>query len=240
MKALNLRGINDLHLEEMEIPELQEGWSLVKVHNVGICGSDIPRIYQTGAHRHPLVPGHEFAGEVVEKCASGEIKTIGRRVGIFPLIPCGECPQCKKKQYEMCQNYDYLGSRCDGGFAEYVAVPDWNLMELPEEVSYEDAAMLEPTAVACHAIRQLEGLKELMAEEASDADVIRQKSVAVCGLGTIGLLIVMLLKGMGMEKVYAIGNKEIQREKAISLGVDSESFCDTRITDAESWLRRRP
>ncbi len=169
MKAHVLEKVNDLQFREVDMPEVPEGWVLVKVKNVGVCGSDIPRIYQTGAHRHPLIPGHEFAGEVVE---------TGERVGVFPLIPCGKCPQCRKKQYEMCADYNYLGSRCDGGFAEYVAVPKWNLLSLPDSVSFEDAAMLEPTAVAAHAMRAMA--------------VQPDETICVCGLGTIGLLLVML------------------------------------------------
>ena len=79
---------------------------------------------------------------------------LQKRVGVFPLIPCGKCGPCRQKKYEMCRSYNYLGSRCDGGFAEYAAVPVANLIELPENVSFEEAAMLEPMAVAVHAMRQ--------------------------------------------------------------------------------------
>lgn len=83
-----------------------------------------------------------------------------KRVGVFPLIPCGACMFCKKKQYEMCRNYSYLGSRQDGGFAEYVAVPEWNLIELPESVLFEEAVMMEPMSVAVHAIRRAQPDKD--------------------------------------------------------------------------------
>ena len=146
MKAQVLFDINNLQLQEIVIPTLKPSEVLVKVHATGICGSDIPRIYETGAHRHPLICGHEFSGEVVEVAEDVNNNWVGKKVGIFPLIPCNNCASCKNKKYEMCKNYNYLGSRCDGGFAEYVAVPEWNLIELPERVTYEQAAMLEPTA----------------------------------------------------------------------------------------------
>ena len=123
MKAYVLHGINDLRFEEVARPESKADEALVRVMAAGICGSDIPRIYTTGAHRHPLIPGHEFSG-VVEQVGSEENrKWMGKRVGVFPLIPCHQCEPCRRKAYEMCRSYGYLGSRQDGGFAEYVAVP---------------------------------------------------------------------------------------------------------------------
>ena len=110
MKAQVLYDIGDIRYEEVPLPELKEGWALVKVMAAGVCGSDIPRIYRTGAHVHPLIPGHEFSGQVI-KTFSGESVWDGKRVGVFPLIPCGECDCCRKHLYEMCSNYNYLGSR---------------------------------------------------------------------------------------------------------------------------------
>lgn len=224
MKAYVLHGIGDLRYEEAAKPEKIPGHVLVKVHAAGICGSDIPRIYRTGAYFHPLIPGHEFAGEVAEVLDERDKGWLGKRVGVFPLIPCMECPQCRRKQYEMCSHYSYLGSRTDGGFAEYVRVPVWNLLELPGEVTYEQAAMLEPVSVAMHAIRRI--------------GVERDETVAVCGLGTIGLFVVMLLQSMGCKKVFAIGNKQIQLEKARELGIDRSDICDLRRQDGQQWLEQ--
>lgn len=144
MKAWVLQGVDDLRWETVEEPILAKGEVLLQVKAAGICGSDIPRIYRTGAHVHPLIPGHEFSGLVVRTGPGVDPAWQGRRAGVFPLIPCRECLPCRKGQFEMCQNYGYLGSRRDGGFGEYAAVPAWNLIPLPEQVSYEEAAMLEP------------------------------------------------------------------------------------------------
>ena len=144
MKAWVLHGVNDIKYEEREKPEIREGEVLLKVEAAGICGSDIPRIYDTGAHVHPISPGHEFAGTVVK---SVDTTLVGKRMGVFPLMPCRSCDMCQLEKYEMCRKYNYLGSRCDGGFAEYVRVPVWNLIELPDEVTFEQAACLEPLAV---------------------------------------------------------------------------------------------
>ena len=92
---------------------------MIEVQAAGICGSDIPRIFTTGTYHFPTIPGHEFSGKVVEVFDESGVSWLGKRVGIFPLIPCKECAPCQKEAYEMCTNYNYLGSRCDGGFAEY-------------------------------------------------------------------------------------------------------------------------
>ena len=115
----------------------------------------------------------------------------------------------------MCCNYNYLGSRCNGAFAEYVAVPEWNLIELPECVTYRQAAMLEPMAVAVHAIRQF-AIKE-------------GAKVCVIGAGTIGLLLTMFLKAVGSYDVYVYGNKESQQRYAAKLGVDNKHYCAQNI-----------
>ncbi len=218
MRAWVLHGIGDLRFETVEKPALKLGEVLVQVRAAGICGSDIPRIYQNGAHVHPLIPGHEFSGVVAEVGAGVDTAWLGQRVGVFPLIPCMACAPCQKEHYEMCRQYRYIGSRQDGAFAEYVAVPVWNLLRLPESVSLEEAAMLEPMAVAVHAMRRIH-------PSATD-------TVAVCGLGTIGLFLVMFLKEAGVGRVLTIGNKESQRRAAGELGVPDGDYyaCRCRAT----------
>ncbi len=223
MKAWVLHGVGDIRYEETDMPEPQNGEALVWVKAVGICGSDIPRIYKTGAYHHPLIPGHEFSGQVVKVCSSENEKWVGKRVGVFPLIPCRKCVPCKKKQYEMCKNYSYLGSRRNGGFAEYVAVPVQNLVGLPGNVSYETAAMLEPMAVAVHAIRKM--------------DIKKTDNIAVCGLGTIGMFVVMFLREMGAENIFVVGNKGFQKSKIIELGINGGNYCDSENEDIGEWLK---
>lgn len=225
MKAWVLHGIDDLRYETVDRPAVPAGEVLVAVKAAGICGSDIPRIYRAGAHVHPLIPGHEFSG-VVEECGDkSDTSWQGARVGVFPLIPCGECMPCQRGQYEMCRNYGYLGSRRDGGFAEYVAVPTANLIRLPDNVSFEEAAMLEPMAVAVHAMRRV--------------NPAVMDTVAVCGLGTIGLLLVMLLMEAGIKNILLIGNKEFQKQTAFSLGIQKENYCDSRTQDVAGWIVNR-
>ncbi len=229
MKAQVLHSISDIRYENSAKPRLKKGWVLVKVMAAGVCGSDIPRIYKTGAHVHPLIPGHEFAGKVVEVYDDTSAMWKDSRVGVFPLIPCGECECCQKKQYEMCSHYNYLGSRCDGGFAEYVAVPEWNLIELPDNVTYEQAAMMEPMAVAVHALRQFDISRNIITGDTYDASMagkdIQDTKVCVIGLGTIGLLLTLFLKEMGIEHISVICNKEKQKANAMKLGISEEDIC---------------
>jgi len=222
MNAWVLHSIGDIRYEEVSMPEPKEGEVLVAVKAAGICGSDIPRIYQNGAHKMPLIPGHEFSGQVVKVGEGVDEGWLQKRVGIFPLIPCRECIACEKEAYEMCRNYNYLGSRSDGGFAEYVSVPVRNLIELPENVSYEEAAMMEPMAVAVHAIRRVK-------IEESD-------KVVVCGLGTIGMLLVMFLLEQGIKNVLVIGNKEFQKKRVLALGISEDNYCDSRTMNVTDWV----
>lgn len=222
MKAYALYEINDLRYEETPIPQIGEDEVLLRVEAAGICGSDIPRIFYNGTYHFPTIPGHEFAGFVEKIGKNVDESLLGARCGAFPLIPCMECDCCKSKKYEMCKNYNYLGSRTDGGFAEYVKMPSWNLIRLPDQISYEEAAMLEPMAVAVHAMRSI----------APKAD----ETVVVCGLGTIGLFLTMFLKKEGIKNLYVIGNKEIQKNTALQLGISDENYIDCTKTDVDAWI----
>lgn len=222
MKAWVLHDVNRIHFEEVEKPRPEENEVLVSVKAVGICGSDIPRIYKTGAHVHPLIPGHEFAGQVIEVGKRANTAWIGKRVGIFPLIPCEKCTACQRKHYELCRSYSYLGSRRNGGFAEYVTVPEWNLIELSESVAYEEAAMLEPMAVAVHAMRRIQ--------------LHKNDTVVVFGLGTIGMLLLMFLKDAGIENILAVGNKEFQRNTVLALGLNEKCYCDSKTENVSEWI----
>lgn len=225
MRAYVLREIGKFQLEEAEMPEAGPGEVIVAVRAAGICGSDIPRIYYSGTYSYPLIPGHEFSGVVSSVGPGVPEKYLGKRVGVFPLIPCGRCIPCQQKKYEMCRKYSYLGSRQDGGFAEFVRVPEWNLIELPDGVSLRQAAMMEPMAVAVHAMRRTEIKKE--------------DRVAICGLGTIGLLLLMFLREKGVKDILAIGNKEIQRKKALEFGLKEECYFDNRSGSAGEWLAEK-
>lgn len=221
MKAYVLEAVNELVCKEVETPKCKSGYALVEVKAVGICGSDIPRIFETGTYHFPTIPGHEFAG-IVREVADEEYKElVGERVGVFPLIPCKECMPCKERKYELCRNYNYLGSRCDGGFAEYVLVPIWNLLPLPEGISFEEAAMLEPICVARHALSRL--------------SKVQGKTVCIFGPGTIGMLMAQWLQILGAGDVLLVGTKKEQAELAAKLGVNK--FCNVKTQNVEEFIK---
>ena len=183
MKACVLHAVADLRCEEVPTPSPQPGQVLVKVAASGICGSDVQRVWQKGTYSFPTIPGHEFSGHV---CALGEgadESLAGRRVTVFPLVPCMRCEACQVGEYASCTDYNYYGSRCDGGFAEYIAVNAWNLVPVPEGVSCEAAAMAEPAAVAIHTLRRA-------SLEIGDA-------VAIFGAGPIGLMLAAWVQAAG-------------------------------------------
>ena len=229
MKAWVLNGIGDIRYQDVEIPELMENEVRVKVMAAGICGSDIPRIYKTGAHKMPLIPGHEFSGIVERIGEDVDPSWLGKRVGVYPLIACGKCAPCMGGHPEMCRDYDYIGSRRDGAFAEYVVVPVNNLAEIPDNVSFEQAAMLEPMAVAVHAMCKGVG-------ESGDTVPLDAK-VAVCGLGTIGLLLTMFLIDRGYRNIFVIGNKPSQKDRATEIGTSPENCYDSSKGNAAGWLK---
>ena len=248
MKAWILSEIGKIEYTDVQRPIPEPGETLIKVRAAGICGSDVPRTYKTGAHKMPIIIGHEFSGVVEE---------TGERVGIFPLIPCKECGPCRSGHYEMCRHYDYIGSRRDGAFAEYVAVPEENLIKLPDEVSFEEAAMLEPMAVAVHAMRR--GLS-LIAGERHDtvfgnkadaysasgfsAGVDKDINICVCGLGTIGMLLIEFLFEAGFHNIYAIGRRDAQKERFAATarrflnGWVNEHYCDSHQNDPVEWIKK--
>jgi L-iditol 2-dehydrogenase len=144
---------------------------------------------EKGTYSFPLVPGHEFAGEVA-RLGDGVSASfsVGDRVAVFPLIPCRKCAYCQIGEYAQCDNYDYLGSRTDGGFAEYVDAPADNLILIPGNVDFDCAAMTEPASVALHALRR--------------TGVDTGDSVAILGAGTIGIILAQWARICGAGRVF--------------------------------------
>jgi len=176
MTAAVLHAPGDLRVERVPVPRPGREAVLIKVGACGICGSDVPRVMTKGTYSFPLIPGHEFAGTVA---ALGEGVTDwreGDRVAVFPLIPCRECEWCTEDgDWHICDNYDYLGSRSNGAFAEYVLAPAWNLVRVPDGVPMDCAAMAEPAAVAFHAFHGAWGWPPL--------------STVIFGSGAIGIIL---------------------------------------------------
>ncbi len=206
MKALVLHKPGDLRYEaKWPAPEIRDGWILVKTRYAGICGSDLPRIMKTGGYHHPFICGHEFCGTVYD--ASSSSYTQGQRVAILPLIPCGSCIMCKKEELFHCKNYDFIGSRRDGGFAEFCLVPQENVFRLPNHVEFETGAFIEPILVSVHVLRT--------------AQINSQDSVLVIGAGPIGNLTAQWAQIFGAKRVLITDLREKSLNIARSCGLQA-------------------
>lgn len=210
MKVVALKAVGELALEEREMPVPQPGEVRVKVMASGVCGSDIPRIWRTGTPSFPRVLGHEFSGRIDAVGPGGDASLIGRRVAVFPIKPCHECVFCQQHHYPRCLNYSSYGSRCDGGFSEYLTVPLFNLVFFADDVSYAQAAMLEPATIALHVVRR--------------ARLDLNDTVVIIGAGPIGLLSARWAQLHGAGKV-------------ILLDIDAEKIAFCRERGFEHVLR---
>ncbi len=207
MKAAVLHAVGDLRYEDVPTPEATAPEVLVKIRAAGICGSDIPRVMKKGTYSFPLIPGHEFAGEVAQ--ISDQISTpfsVGDRVVVFPLIPCKKCVYCQIGEYAQCDSYDYLGSRRDGGFAEYVATPVDNLVPIPDNVDFDCAAMAEPASVALHALRR--------------TGIDTGDSVAILGAGPIGIILAQWARICGAGRIFLTDIVDEKLDVAREYGFD--------------------
>lgn len=207
MMAAVLHAPGDLRCEEVEVPKIGPNDVLLKVKAAGNCGSDLQRIMVEGTHIFPCIPGHEFSGEIAKIGEKATSFKIGDRVTAYPLIPCMRCEWCLQGQYNLCEDYDYLGSRSHGAFAEYVKIPVVNLVRLPKEVDFDEGAMTDPACVALHGIKRAGGIRP-------------GQSVVILGTGPIGMLACQWVKAMGAGKVVAVDIIEDKLKIARELGVD--------------------
>lgn len=191
MKAVVIHAEGDVRVEERPIPQVQaDDDVLVKVISAGLCGSDIPRIFAQGAHYYPITLGHEFSGYVESYGAGVTDIQPGDAVACVPLLPCFDCPPCQRGYFSLCKQYQFVGSRSEGGNAEYVVVKRANLFRLPADLPIEDGAFIEPITVGLHAFHLAQGCEG--------------KNVIIVGAGTIGLLAMQCARELGAASVTAI------------------------------------
>lgn len=190
MKAIQMRAPGDLRFEDVPMPVIRDDEVLLKVMAVGVCGSDIPRMLEYGAHVSPIIPGHEFAGKIV--CVGSKVSgwKAGDKASAAPLIPCEKCEWCQKGIYSLCEHYKYYGSRNNGAFAQYLAVKADNLLRLSADTPYAWGATMDPAANALHAYLRGKGSRE--------------DTVCVFGLGAIGLFAVQYAKVLGCRNIIAV------------------------------------
>ena len=195
MKMARLIGIRQFEITEVPVPRLKPGWALVRMHSIGVCGSDI-HYFSEGKIgdqivKYPFSIGHECAGTVVEVGKGVKNVKPGMRVAIDPAMPCGRCYLCKMGRENICLSLQFLGcpSQVEGSLSEYLAMPAKNCIPVPDSMSFDEAVMTEPLAIAIHAVR-LSGIKG-------------GENVAVLGSGPIGLLTMMTALEYGAKKAFA-------------------------------------
>ena len=225
MKALRLTAVGSpVELHEIPIPEIGDGDVLVRVRAAGICHSDAH--YRSGrspARPLPLVLGHEVAGVIDRIGAAVASVRVGDRVCLHYLTTCGVCEQCGRGNEQFCDNGSMLGHYRDGGWAEYIAVPEWNAVPLPADIPFEHgAALMCSAATSFHALRK--------------SRLRRGETLAVFGAGGLGMAAVQLGKKFGAREVYAVDIDAAKLEHARELGAVP---VDASVDDPVRVLRDR-
>jgi L-iditol 2-dehydrogenase len=218
MQAAVYRGVDDVRLETVPVPEIGRGEILVRVHTCGICGTDLKKI-ATGSHSAPRIFGHETSGTVAATGAGVTAFRPGDRVVIFHHIPCGSCFYCQNKTFAQCETYKRVGCTAGfepsgGGFAEYVRVMDWivekGTVRIPDGVSFEQACFVEPVNTC------LKGIERLAPAEG--------ETVLVIGQGPIGIILSALTKRSGATVITSDlypARLTIGASFGLNLGVDA-------------------
>lgn len=217
MKGARWHNVRDIRVEEVEEPKVEKGKVKIQVEWAGICGSDLHEyvagpIFIPVKEPHPIskdvapiIMGHEFSGRVVEVGEGVTKVKVGDPVVVEPILRCGKCPACKQGKYNLCENLGFYGlAGGGGGFSEYTVVDEYMVHKMPEGLSFEQGALVEPAAVALHAVRS--------------SKIKAGDKAAVFGTGPIGLLVIEALKAAGTSEIYAVEVSEERLQKALELG----------------------
>ncbi len=205
-----------IEFNEVPIPKINENQVLVKIMKIGICGSDIHVFH--GEHpftSYPVTQGHEVSGEIASLGAKVTGFKVGQKVTLQPQVVCGECYPCRHGKYNLCEELKVMGFQTTGVASHFFAVDAEKVTLLPDDMSFDEGAMIEPLAVAVHAIRQAGDVKGL--------------KIAVLGAGPIGILVAQVAKGMGAESVMITDVSDLRLSKAKECGVE---YCiNTKVND---------
>lgn len=213
---------HQIMFREVETPQAAPGQALLRIRRIGVCGSDI-HVYH-GTHpftSYPVTQGHEVSGEVVALGEGVTGLTIGQKVTIEPQVVCGKCYPCRHGKYNLCEELKVMGFQTTGTASEYFAVDAAKITPLPGDMDFDEGAMLEPLAVAVHAVRRMGDVRGL--------------KIAVLGAGPIGNLVAQVAKGLGAESVMITDVSDIRLAKAKECGVEfavntrSENFGEAMV-----------
>lgn len=222
MKGIYLTGPNNFSLQDLDDPVPGKNDVLIKVCVAGICGSDVHLLRGRNPFAsYPLVPGHEYMGEVLQAPKARGLRK-GDRVTVFPEVGCGKCPACKEGRLVHCPEFKFVGVRVPGGcFCEKLVIPLERVIKLPKTMNDEEGAMVEPTAVAVHAVQR--------------GGVKRGDRVVVIGGGTIGLLTAQAARVFGASKVVISEPIAARRKIAQTLGF--KLICNPMEHDLPAYVQ---
>jgi L-iditol 2-dehydrogenase len=215
MKAQVYYKPEDMKLEHVSVPKVNENQILIRVRACGVCGSDVAYYFgksplETPNGLGPLILGHEFAGDIVEMGRMAEesgLFAVGDRVLANPVQQCGVCQNCKRAEVNLCVKPRTKGVSTDGAFAEYTVMDMTHVYKIPDHISYEEAALCEPLACACYGVKKL--------------DVQLGDFTVIYGPGAIGLMMLQLIKARGAGRVVMVGILDYGLKKALELGADA-------------------
>lgn len=212
----------EITFQTVPVPSPEANQVLLKIRRIGICGSDI-HVYH-GTHpftSYPVTQGHEVSGEVVELGADVKEFHVGQKVTVEPQVYCGKCHPCTHGKYNLCESLKVMGFQTTGTASEFFAVDASKVTPLPDDMSFDDGAMLEPLAVTVHAAKRF--------------PEINGAKVAILGCGPIGILLAQSAKALGAEKVMITDVSDLRLELAKKVGVDfavntrSKDFGDAMV-----------
>lgn len=196
----------EITFREIPLPEIGDDEVLVKIMRIGVCGSDI-HVYH-GRHpftKYPVTQGHEVSGQIVQAGRDTPF-SVGQKVTIEPQVYCGKCYPCTHGKYNLCENLKVMGFQTTGTASEYFAVKASKVTLLPDDMSYDEGAMIEPLAVTVHAVNRSGGIGGL--------------KVAVLGAGPIGILLAQSAKAMGASQVLITDISDYRLALAKQCGAD--------------------
>lgn len=217
MKAVKIMKPNELQIIDMEKPAIDEKNNvLVKIHVAGICGSDVGIYHgKNVAATYPRVIGHEMVGEIVETGENVTKRKVGDRVIIDQVTACGHCYACRKGRPNVCENLQVRGVHIDGGYREYMAVPESDCYLLPETLSYEDAVMIEPTTIAVQAC--------------SRAELVFEDNLMIIGAGALGSSILRIARLYNPHKIIMVDIEEDKLKESLENG--ATDIINSKVED---------
>jgi len=223
VKAVVIEKPNSMSVSKIEDPTPQAGEAVIKVEACGICGTDIHVLRgEFAPTRYPIVPGHEFCGEVVAVAKDVKNVKVGDFVAVDPSLFCGHCRQCRAGRFNLCENWNATGvGSANGASADFVAVPASNAFQLPSDMPRHWGALVEPLSCAVHGLDQV--------------DLRVADNYLIYGAGTMGLLLAQLAKDSGASQLDMVERNPKRHDLAKRLAADRIAVSADELDRPQGW-----